>query len=221
LHLRWRPESFNNGISDCDNTLASVNKDGKKYNTFLDQFILNEAKKEGRKRKLEEQQKEAAARDSNFTALTNYTRIAASSGSLAKHNIFEIGAGLLAKVKEKDDTEKRKKARISMKTNERERKNSERFQQAFAKLRSGRLLTREDLVALINWTKIATDGANGKNMKELSLQWEERKHRLNDYIVNDEIVCQTELTHVHVPFVGNQLSEEMIQTEEVAIEFSI
>jgi hypothetical protein len=39
--------------------------------------------------------------DNTFIAPTDYTRIAASSGGLAKPNIFEIGQGLLAKVKEK------------------------------------------------------------------------------------------------------------------------
>jgi hypothetical protein len=54
-------------------------------------LILDETKKEGRKRKLEEQHQEKLNRDNNFNALTDYTRIAASSGSLAKHNIYERG----------------------------------------------------------------------------------------------------------------------------------
>jgi hypothetical protein len=39
---------------------------------------------------------------------------------------------------------------------------------------------REDQNALINRTKVTTDAANGKNMRELTTQWTERKHRLAD-----------------------------------------
>jgi hypothetical protein len=170
-------------LPDCDsNTMASINKKGTKFNQCLHQFILEEAKKEGRKRKLEEQQKEMENRDENFAALTTYTRIAATSGSLAKHNIYEIGAGLLAAVKEKEEIEAQKRQRISSKTVEREKKSSVKFQQAFEKYKTGKTLTREDLVALINRTKVTTDAANGKNMRELTTQWAERKHRLDDYI---------------------------------------
>jgi hypothetical protein len=57
--------------------------------------MLIEVKKEGRKRKLDEQQKGIATRDKIFTALIDYICIAASSGGLAKPNIFEIVEGLL------------------------------------------------------------------------------------------------------------------------------
>jgi hypothetical protein len=45
-------------------------------------------------------------------------------GGLAKHKIYEIEDGLLAKVKEKDGNEERKKQWIESKLNERERKHS-------------------------------------------------------------------------------------------------
>jgi hypothetical protein len=80
---------------DC-NTMDSINQTVKKFIHYLHLFIVNETKKEGRKRKLEEQQKEEANRDANFFLLSTYTRIAASLRSLVKHNIFEIGKGLLA-----------------------------------------------------------------------------------------------------------------------------
>jgi hypothetical protein len=136
-----------------EDTFVSINKEGKKNNSYLDQIIVNEAQKEGRQRKLEEQQKEMTDRDANFLALITYTRVAGISGSLAKHNIYEIGAGLLDKVKEREETELRKKQRINTKMIERNNKSSVRFQTAFAKYRVSKTLTREDLVALINRTK--------------------------------------------------------------------
>jgi hypothetical protein len=106
-----------------------------------------------------------ANRYANFSNLSTYTRIAATSGSLAKHNIFEMGAGLLAKVKEKEETAERKKQRINTKTIKREQKGSEKFISALAKYKSGRNLTREDVLALINRTKHSSDEANGKTLK--------------------------------------------------------
>jgi hypothetical protein len=216
-------------IPDCS-SLTSFNQQGKKFNLFLDQFILSEAKKEGRKRKLDEQQKEEAERQNSFVALTDYTRIAASSGSLAKHNIFEIGASLLAKVKEKDDNEERKRQRISIKMKERSKKGSEKFQKAFDKYKKGKALTREDLVALINKTKRATDAANGKNTKELTLQWEERKYRLDEFIGNDNNNPSSHLIrheyHGGLDLLATVVNEEVItplqnenEADQMAINF--
>jgi hypothetical protein len=87
LHPR-AAESSNQSIPDS-NVLVSINKEGTQFNIYLNRFILEEAKQEGRKRKLEEQQHEALARDNNFIALTKFTGIAPFSGSLAKHNNYE------------------------------------------------------------------------------------------------------------------------------------
>jgi hypothetical protein len=214
--------SFNNGVSDNsnqsgDSTLAIINQTVLKFNNGLNQFILIEAKKEGRKRKLEEQQKKVAAREENFTSLVNYTRLTASSGSLAKHNIFEIGAGLLAKVREKDEAEERKKQRISFNTVEREKQNGVRFQHAFSKYKNGKSLTREDLIALINRTKIASDPANGKNTKELTMQWEERKHRLNVFFPPEEVKVDVMEQSILEDFVDVVLQVEPLQHEEVRV----
>jgi hypothetical protein len=43
---------FGQSILDED-TYSSINKEDKKFNSYLDQLILNEAQKDGRKRKLE------------------------------------------------------------------------------------------------------------------------------------------------------------------------
>jgi hypothetical protein len=187
--------------------LPSFNTSGIKVNHYLHQFILHEATKEGRKRRLEEQQKEAAERDDNFTALTSYTRMAALLGSLAKHNVFELGAGLLAKVQEKYDIELRKRQNIYMKTEERAKRSSVRFQTAFSKFKTGKVLTRDDLVALINKTKQTT--ANGKNLRELILQWEDRKNRLHDFINNDN----------HITIVGTNEILVPVVMEEVPLQF--
>jgi hypothetical protein len=61
------------------NTIDTINQKGKIFNHHLHLFILNEAKKEGRKRNLDEQQKDVANRDVNFSLLSTYTRIAATS----------------------------------------------------------------------------------------------------------------------------------------------
>jgi hypothetical protein len=159
-----------------------VNTKGKLFNHYLHKLIFDEAKREGRKRRLEEQQQEELSRDNNFAVLTVFFRLAASSGSLAKHNIYELGEGLLAKVKEKEDNSAIKKRRIGATKDARSRKNSVRFQIAFGKYTGNKTLTREDLVALINKIKLPTDSANGKNIRELTVQWEQRKHRLNDYL---------------------------------------
>jgi hypothetical protein len=71
---------------------------------------LNKAKQEGQKSKLEYQHKEIRIQDKNSSVLTDYNRIAASSRSLAKKNIFKIGADLLSNVKERK-TVKSKKGR--------------------------------------------------------------------------------------------------------------
>jgi hypothetical protein len=139
----------------------------------LNRFILEESKKEGRKRKLEEQQKEAVNRDNNFAALTKLTGITPSSGSLAKHNIFEIVEELLETVKARQVLDEQRKQRICNRKMDINVKNGVRFQKAFAKYRIGTQLTREDLLALITKTKIPSDSANGRYYRELSLQWEE------------------------------------------------
>jgi hypothetical protein len=92
--LASRASNQTENITDSSEAL-SINTEGNKFKQYLNQFIMTEAKREGRKRKLEEQQKEIRSPDENFSTLTDYTRIAASFGSLAKHNIFGIGAGLL------------------------------------------------------------------------------------------------------------------------------
>jgi hypothetical protein len=68
------------------------------------------------------------------------------------------------------------------------KKSSEKFEIAFGKYKKGKLLTREDLVALINKMKVRNDAANGKNIKELTMQWEQRKHQLDKIIDKDENV---------------------------------
>jgi hypothetical protein len=50
----------------------------------------------------------------------------------------------------------------------------------FQNIRVRRYL-QERIFALIIKKKLLGDGANGKNMKELTVQWEDRKHRFDDY----------------------------------------
>jgi hypothetical protein len=47
---------------------------------------------------------------------------------------------------------------------------------------NGLILTREDLVALITKTKLPEDAANGRNIRKLAIQWDNRKHRLNVFL---------------------------------------
>jgi hypothetical protein len=164
------------------NPSVVINRDGQKFNHYLDKLILDEAKREGRKRNLEEQQNNAASRDNNFSKLTSYTSVTPSSGTLAKHNIYELGEGRLAKVKEKEDMTASKKQRIGAKKLEQKEKSSVRFKTAFEKYRQGETLTRDNLVALINKTKLTNDPPNGKNLRDLAQQWNERKHRLDEYL---------------------------------------
>jgi hypothetical protein len=184
-------DRFQNTPHDCD-VSTTIKTTGTAFNNYLNQFILDEAKKEGRKRKLEALRQDAETRDNNFSALTDYTAIAASSGGIAKHNIYEIGEGLLTKVQEKEDIAEQKKQRISLTKEARNQKNSERFQRAFTKYASGKSLTREDFISLINKTKLPNDTATGKSIKELSLQWNERKYRLDEFLsilpIQNEVV---------------------------------
>jgi hypothetical protein len=70
-------------------------------------------------------------------------------GSLAKHNVYEIGECLHAKVKEKEDMKERKTMKTGIHKFEQEHKNNVRFKKAFQKYRDGIKLTREDLIVLI------------------------------------------------------------------------
>jgi hypothetical protein len=173
---RWSQHQRQNiliSIPDFD-VLASINKEANKFNNNLNHFILEEAKQEGRKRKLEEQQQEALSRDNNFVALTKFTGIAPSSGSLVKHNIYEVGAGLLEMVKAQEELEEQKRKRIISWKNDIDNKNSVRFQKTFAKYLNGTTLTRGDFLALITKTILSTDATNGKNIRELVLKWKGR-----------------------------------------------
>jgi hypothetical protein len=168
-------------LPDCPDSI-SINQDGPTFNSFLDRFIVEEAKKEGRKRKLADQQQRAETIDSTFALLTTFTSVAPCSGSMAKHNIYELVEGLLAKVREREDMIEKKKVRTGIRKYEQQQKHGVRFKTAFTKYREGKVLTREDIVALITKTKLPNDAPNGKNLKDLKLQWEERKHRLDDFI---------------------------------------
>jgi hypothetical protein len=89
--------------------LATINKEGNRFPTYCHWFILEETKKEGRRQKLEEQQQEAINRDNNFASFTKLTGITPSSGSLAKHNVYEIGEGLLETVNPREEIKEQRK----------------------------------------------------------------------------------------------------------------
>jgi hypothetical protein len=56
-----------------------------------------------------------------------------------------------------------------------------RFQKAFAKSRNGTALIRDDFVELITKSKLPTEAANGKNIRELALKWQDQKHWLDEF----------------------------------------
>jgi hypothetical protein len=71
---------------------------------------------------------------------------------------------------------------------------------------------------LSNRTKLSTDAANGKNLKELTNQWDQRKHRLYDYFNNEEVVVQNnnENEIVYIPM-DSTMNEDLlvpVMTEE-------
>jgi hypothetical protein len=171
--------------------MTTINTTGKTFNNYLNKFILEEAKKEGRKRKLDEMKKKVESQDNNFAVLTDYTSISTSSGGIAKHNIYEIEEALLRKVEEREHNAEQKKQRVSVTKETRQQKSNLRFKLAFTKYTSGKALTREDLVALINKTKQPTDTATGKNVRELTAQWNVRKERLDDYLpIKNEVATE-------------------------------
>jgi phosphoserine aminotransferase len=96
-------------------------------------------------------------------------------------------------------------------------KNRVRFQKAYRKYRNGTTLTREDLMALITKTKLATNAAHSKKYGELSLQWEDRKHRLNDFVefIQPEKKERNEIMNVEQNFQVQQVprsNEEQIES---------
>jgi hypothetical protein len=64
-------EASSQMIPDCDK-LVEINKDGKRFNNYLDDLILDEARKEGRKNKLDNTHQEAARRERDLSLLTIY-----------------------------------------------------------------------------------------------------------------------------------------------------
>jgi hypothetical protein len=64
------------------------------------------------------------------------------------------------------------------------------------KYRNGKTLTREDIVALINKTKLESVQGNGKNMKEISLQWDKQKHRIDVFTPPKDM--QADLLALHI-----------------------
>jgi hypothetical protein len=93
---------------------------------------------------------------------------------------------VFAKGKEKEETDKQKMQRINVNTIKSEKKSSVTLQSAFENYMSIKIITQEDVVAHINRAKLSSDAANGKNMKELTIQWEQHKHKINDFFKNKD-----------------------------------
>jgi hypothetical protein len=83
-------------------------------------------------------------------------------------------------VKEKEEMAENKEQRIGAKKFDQREKSSVCFQTAFAKYWKGDTLTRENLVALINKTKLPNVPPNRNNLRDLAQQWHEQKHRLDE-----------------------------------------
>ena len=169
---------------ESDSLTTSMNLTGSRFTSCLDNLIDKEMKDEGRREKFLQEKERRKEANGRLEALVGITKL--TSGKLAANNHFCLTTkevlDLALKKQEHDDLKANHTALRKHAANE---KAKTIFKKSFLKYKRKQNLQREDLTALIRQIKEKDDGPIPKTVKDLQLQFERVKHRLDIFLLDD------------------------------------
>jgi mRNA-degrading endonuclease YafQ of YafQ-DinJ toxin-antitoxin module len=164
--------------------------------------------------KYETIKKQREQQNTAINLLSNITNV--TSGQLALNNCWTLGPQVLAKVIEKDNNDKNKQKKIDENKQLRATKQGNRFKLSYQKFMNNHKLLATDMTNLLRKVRQPNDSPLRSKAHELQQQWEKRKHRFEDFLVNvptpvgDGIISSpTTTAHVPVATVREQLQNNI------------
>jgi hypothetical protein len=176
--------SSNNSM-DITLSIDNLNVEGPVVSSMLDLLVDNKAKSEGHKEKNKEKKRKIEETNNKLALLAEVSNV--TSGQLACQNIYTLTCEeVISKVRTTEVNKQQKRSEIDVKKAAQQAKESQQFRQAYQKYANNQRLAASDLRALIRKTKHHRDDSPVRSkMLELQEQWDRRKHRLDDFLLNN------------------------------------
>jgi hypothetical protein len=164
--------------------IASINTSGTRFNGFVDLFVKESIKDEGRRKKHEEYVQATKVREEGFSKLSNIARL--SSGQLGVAGHYNLDEEVYQKVKLRQQEQDIKLQNAMQKREDSKKKANQKFNDAFAKYKANnQILRADDYKQLLRKIHRKNDSPIRTKITELQNQFRTREQRLFGMVVDD------------------------------------
>jgi hypothetical protein len=178
--------------------VTTVNTTGTKTNAYIDKIYRHNNRLGGTKRKYEEEKAKWELQQEGIDILADIGQV--TSGQLCLRNKWILDNTVRDKVDEKEEADKQKQEEIDQKKSLQE-KETNKFKETFQRYVSNQRMNATDYRTLLRRVKQKNDSPLRPKLDGLMQQWQQRKHRIEDFIVIP-VVAPTPVMEVVPPVVG-------------------